>query len=223
VHIDWTDLETEYRGFLRVMFITCRWTGMVFPYFMSTHGTEQENLRVVKDFVQWCHRRYNLRVKVIRSDNELNRGRTKAWIRDQGISFEASAPNTHDQNGRAERSGGVIMEKARAMRISAKLPHDMWMESVNAAVYLYNRTPRHASRWETPYKRFYTFLDQHEQASGPSDGPRKPHLAHLRAYGCRTYALTEKAQNKKGRKFKLDPRAYIRYLVGYDSTNIFRV
>ncbi len=160
VHIDWTDLKTEYRGFLRVMFITCRWTGIVFPYFMSTHGSEQENLQVVKDFVQWCDRRYNLKVKVVRSDNELNRGRTKAWIRDQGISFEASAPNTYDQNGRAERSGGVVMEKARAMRISAKLPHDMWMESVNTAVYLYNRTPRHANKWETPYERFYTFLDQ---------------------------------------------------------------
>ena len=115
------------------------------------------------------------------------------------------------------------MEKARAMRISAKLPHDMWIESVNAAVYLYNKTPRHANEWETLYERFYTFLDQHEQASGPPDGPRKPHLAHLRVYGCRAYVLTEKAQNKQGRKLKLDLRAYIGYLVGYDSINIFRV
>jgi len=35
--------------------------------------------------------------------------------------------------------------------------------------------------------------------------------------------LTEKAQNKKDRKLKLNLKAHIGYLVGYDSTNIFRV
>jgi hypothetical protein len=52
VHIDWTDLEEDHQGYLRVMFITCRWTGIVFPYFMTTHSTEQENLWVLKDFVR---------------------------------------------------------------------------------------------------------------------------------------------------------------------------
>jgi hypothetical protein len=83
---------------------------------------------------------YGLVVKVIRSDNELNKGRTQAWIREQGISFEPLAPDTHNQNGRAERSGGVIMAKARSIRIRAKLSHDLWQETVNTAVYLYNRT-----------------------------------------------------------------------------------
>src|ERR1700722_17505141 len=36
-------------------------------------------------------------------------------------------------------------------------------------------------------------------------------------------APTEHAQLKKRRLRKLDPRAHIGYLVGYDSTNIFRV
>ena len=114
---------------------------MVFPYFMTTHGTQQENLRVLKDFVHWCKNQYGLTIKVIWSDNELNRGKTQRWMHDQGITFEPSAPDTHDQNGRAERLGGVIMAKARAMRIKARLPHDMWMESVNSAVYLFNQTP----------------------------------------------------------------------------------
>jgi hypothetical protein len=35
--------------------------------------------------------------------------------------------------------------------------------------------------------------------------------------------MTEDAQLKKNKKRKLDPRAYIGYLVGYDSTNIFRI
>jgi hypothetical protein len=57
IHIDWTDLEKDHQGYLCVMFITCRWTGIVFPYFITTHGTEQENLWVLKDFVPWCQKR----------------------------------------------------------------------------------------------------------------------------------------------------------------------
>jgi hypothetical protein len=119
---------------------------MVFPYFMSTYGEEKENLRVLKDFVNWMSKRFDLKVKVVRSDNEMARKRTLHWLRSQGIDFEPSAPRTQAQNGLAERSGGVIMEKARAMRISANLPHDLWMEIVNSAVYLHNRSPQEARK-----------------------------------------------------------------------------
>ena len=219
IHVDWTDVSPDYQGFVRVMFITCAWSGMVFPYFMTTHGTEKENLRVLKDFTEWILKRYNLKVLVIRSDNELNRGRTITWMRDQGITFEPSAPETHDQNGRAERSGGVIMEKSRAMRIGAKLPHNLWVETVNSATYLFNRTPRYSNSWKTPYELFYSYT----QGVASQAKPRKPQIAHLKAYGCRAYAMTKDAQVKKNRLFKLNPRAHIGYLIGYDSTNIFRI
>ena len=52
VHIDLTDLQEDYQGYLRVMFITCRWTGMIFPYFIAMHGAQHENLRVLRDFVR---------------------------------------------------------------------------------------------------------------------------------------------------------------------------
>jgi hypothetical protein len=55
------------------------------------------------------------------------------------------------------------------------------------------------------------------------NAPRKPHLAHLKVYRYRAYAMTRNAQKKINRLAKLDPRAYISYLVGYDSTNIFRI
>jgi hypothetical protein len=71
----------------------------------------------------------------------LYNGAKEAWMYEQGILFEPSAPDTHDQNGRAERLGGVIIAKGRSMRIRAKLPHDLWQETVNTAVYLYNQTP----------------------------------------------------------------------------------
>ena len=76
LHIDWTDLKETYDGFVRVMFITDRFSGMVFPYFMSTHGTENENLRILKDFVNWMTKRFRLKIDVIRSDNEMARKKT---------------------------------------------------------------------------------------------------------------------------------------------------
>jgi transposase InsO family protein len=193
IHIDWTDLETAYEGFVRVMFITDRYSGMVFPYFISTYGEEKENLRVLKDFVNWMSQRFGLKVQVIRSDNELSRKKTLRWLRSQGIEFEPSAPRTQDQNGVAERSGGVIIEKSRAMRISANLPHDLWKEVVNCAVYLHNRTPRESQAWKTPYEVFFSYIDANQSTKGIQ---KKPQLAHLKTYDCRAYAMTEDAQLK---------------------------
>jgi hypothetical protein len=161
---------------------------------MSTCGSENESLAVLKDFTLWQMTRYGLEVKIIQSDNELNRGRTRCWMRDQGIAFEPLVPETYDQNGVAERLGGVIMAKARSMRIGAKLPHNLWKEIVDTAVYLYGRTPRHQSNWKS-HELFYTYLAELDKFHGP----RKPQLAHLKAFGCRAYAMTKNAQVKKQR------------------------
>jgi transposase InsO family protein len=219
LHIDWTDFKEARAGFVRVMFIHDAYSGRSFPYFMITHGEEKEALRVLKDFIPWIRQKYEVNVKTIRSDNELGRKKTLQWLRSQGITFEPSAPNTQAQNGIAERSGGVIVEKARAMRLGANLPHDLWPEIVNCAVYLRDRTPRASNGWISPYERFHTYFNE----AGCIDTAKKPQLAHLKAYGCRAYAMTSTAQLKKNRLMKLNPRAHIGYLVGYDSTNIYRV
>jgi hypothetical protein len=139
---------------------------------------------------------------------------------EQGILFEPSALNTHDQNGQAERLEGIIIAKARLIRIKAKFLYNLWQETVNTAVYLYNRTLRYANDWQTLYKRFYIYLGQQE---GTGNTAKKPQLAHLKAYGCRAYAMTKDAQLKRKRLLKLDPRTYIGYLVGYNSTNIYKI
>jgi hypothetical protein len=151
---------------------------------------------------------YGYLVRVVRSDNELFTKKIKYWMMWRGIVGKPSAPNTQAQNGGAERSGGVIIEKSRVMRITANLPHDLWREIISAAVYLKNRTPRESNGWKTPYEMFYS---------------KQPYLSHLKAYGCRAYAMTSQAQLQQKKLRKLDPRAHIGYLVGYDSTNIFRV
>ena len=46
-------------------------------------------------------------------------------MRSQRIDFEPSAPRTQAQNRLAERSGGVVVRKARAMAIGSKLPTEL--------------------------------------------------------------------------------------------------
>jgi GAG-pre-integrase domain len=96
ISIDWTDLEGAYDGFVRVMFITDRYSGMVFPYFMSTHGQENENLRIIKDFVNWMEKKFGLKIEIIKSDNELGRKKTLRWLETKHIKFEPSAFNTQE-------------------------------------------------------------------------------------------------------------------------------
>jgi hypothetical protein len=227
VHLDWFDLEEGWDGYQhdgrtvrRVLLLTCEATGMILAYF-TTCPKENENLPIVRDAINWLHLRYNLGVKIVRSDGEMDRIQTKAWLKTRGIDFEKCAPDTHEQNGVAERTGRLIMEKARAMRLSGHLPHALWREIVATAVYLHNRTPRYSIGWKSPFEAFHEVVMTAEGVTGP----RKPILHHLKAYGCRCYALikSSKDPDRIQKLKKLQPRAHIGYLIGYESTNIYRI
>ena len=208
IWIDWSDFTEDYQGYSRVMFITDAYSGMVFPYFLQSHGLGRENRRILQDFFNYIDKQYGFQVKSIRSDNELFSKVVRMELQQRSIRSNPSAPNTQSQNGGAERSGGVIIEKARSMRISARLPHSLWRHVIESACYLRNRTPLSRNDWKSPYEQVFNKL---------------PSVSHLRAYGCRAYAMTAAAQLKTNRRKKLDPRAQLGYLVGYASTNIFKI
>jgi hypothetical protein len=125
---------------------------------------------------------------------------------------ENSAVDTPDQNGAAERAGGVILTKARAMRIKARLPAAAWSELEPMAAHIANRQPCEVLDWKTPYEHLQEKLDIPKKR-------RRPAGVHLRVSGCRAYPRDKDVL--KGAKNA--PRAHIGYLVGYDSTNIYRI
>jgi hypothetical protein len=106
----------------------------------------------------------------------------------------------------------VIVAKARTLQIGACLSENMWPEAVQAAGYLADRSPTKSFDWVTPIETFYT---------APSRPNPKPNLLHLRAFSCRAYAYI--LVQKRSRTAEIDPHAHIEYLVGYDSTNNYRV
>jgi hypothetical protein len=52
---------------------------------------------------------------------------------------------------------------------------------------------------------------------------RKPQQAYLKVYGCKAFVMTPEAKEKKKRLQCFNPKAWIGYLVGYQSTNIYRI
>ena len=67
---------------------------MTLVYF-TTCAKENKNLLIIRDAINWLHLRYNLAVKIVRSDGEMNQNKTKAWFTSRGIEFEKCAPDTH--------------------------------------------------------------------------------------------------------------------------------
>jgi hypothetical protein len=162
-----------------------------------------------KDLFGLLDRQYQLKPKVIECDNEIPSGGTIfEFLRGLHITVEPSAAYTQAQNGGAEVSGRIIKNKARAMRSGARFPEYLWVEIYRAAVYLYNRTPR------------YTFLAHRD---GVTVEHRKPYQAHLRVYSCKAFAMTKEAKMQQQKRHRLNPRAWIGFLVGYQSTNIYRI
>ena len=98
------------------------------------------------------------------------------------------------------------------MQIKDKLPEYLWPEPTKVTGYILNRTPIKKLDWKTPIEMLYCLLGLLNPI---------PELSHLMAYACRAYLLIPKETIP--RKQKLTPRAHINYLVGYDSTNIYRI
>ena len=85
-------------------------------------------------------------------------GEFNKWAAERGITLKRLALNTQLQNGPAERSGGVIIQKGRCVRVEAHLPEELWPEVYKAAAYLLNRTPSKGLEWKTPFEKIQSVM-----------------------------------------------------------------
>ena len=223
ISIDFHSYEKQsFNRELSQLLITDKCSRYQWDFYLTDHRIARSIIQVLSNFIKFLQNQFNITPKVIETDNEIVtvKPEVERWLRGQGICIEPSAPDTQAQNGGAERSGGVNKEKARAMRLDANLPWELWPEITRAAVYLYNRTPSYVNQWKTPYEVFFTRVSR---ANGIVTSPKKPRLAHLKAYGCKAFAMTDDTHRGKSRLQRLDPKAWIGYLVGYQASNIYRI
>lgn len=98
----------------------------------------------------------------------------------------------------------TVMEMARCMMKAKELPNSFWIEAVNAAVYILNRS----------YTKAVIGMTPHEAYSG-----KKPSVAHFRVFGSECYAHIPDSDRKK-----LDSKNRVCIFLGYsDESKAYKI
>ena len=106
---------------------------------------------------------------------EFTSSEFRQYCLDIGVKLEFASPNTPQQIGSNERAGRTIAGIVRCLLADSGLPHFLWGELMQTAVYLSNRAPHASLADETPYKALYG---------------KDTNLGHLRAIGARALVLS---------------------------------
>ena len=159
----------------------------------------------LKALVVRIQRQFDYWVVVLRTDNDTGYGRDLYdACRAAGIKVEARAPDTPQQNGHTEKAGGTLVKRMRALHLDSGLPEKFANELFITGAHLQNVTPIEKLRFKTSFEAIHG---------------RQPSVAHFAPIGCRAY-VHRKDLKKADR---LRSRIRLGYLLGYDSTNIFRI
>jgi transposase InsO family protein len=82
--------------------------------YVYTYPSKADTVKTIKAFYAFIETQYNTKIRIFKRDSERTLGKAyKKWIRKKGIKEEISAPYTPEQNGAAERSGGVANYKSK--------------------------------------------------------------------------------------------------------------
>ncbi|GJX40367.1 putative ribonuclease H-like domain-containing protein [Tanacetum coccineum] len=169
-------------------------------------ATKDEMSEILKTFITGIENLIDLKVKVIRCDNETefkNRVMNQ-FCEIKGIKREFSVARTSQQNGVAKRKNRTLIEAARTMLADSKLPTTFWAEAVNTACYVQNRVLDIKPHNKTPYELFLG---------------RKPALSFMRPFRCPVTIL-----NTIDHLGKFDGNVNEGFFIGYSTNSkAFRV
>lgn len=154
-----------------------------------------------KKFKAFVENQSGLTIKAMRSDRggEFTSNEFKEYCETNGLHRPLTLPYSPQQNGVAERKNRTILNMARSMLKSKKMPKEFWAEAVDCAVYLLNRSPTRSVRDKTPIEAW---------------NGRKPGISHLRVFGSVAYAHVPDQK-----RTKLDDKSEKLIFVGYDSSS----
>lgn len=113
---------------------------------------KSEVFEVFKKFKAAVERESGRKIKALRSDRggEFTSREFQEFCEANGIRRPMTVPRSPQQNGVAERKNRTILNIARSMLKSKKLPKEFWAEAVACAVYLSNRSPTRSVWGKTP-------------------------------------------------------------------------
>ncbi|KAE8709398.1 Agamous-like MADS-box protein AGL6 [Hibiscus syriacus] len=162
---------------------------------------KSEVFEVFKKFKAAVERESGRKIKAMRSDRggEFTSREFQEFCEANGIRRPMTVPRSPQQNGVAERKNRTILDMARSMLKSKKLPKEFWAEAVSCAVYLSNRSPTRSVWGKTPQEAW----------SG-----RKPGISHLRTFGSIAHVHVPDE-----RRTKLDDKSESFIFIGYDANS----
>jgi len=95
--------------------------------------------------IRKTQRVYNAGVVAIRSDNKKGFSNDLINITEElGMLYEPALASAKELNGLIKRVGGVLTQRAHAMRIHANLPKDLLHDMCHTTAYILNHTPTKA-------------------------------------------------------------------------------
>lgn len=182
--------------------------------FAYTHKSKEEAYSAICHFNDMAKTQYNKTVKCYHIDGgkEFGGKKIEALCKKQGTLLKLTTPYTPEMAGIAERSNRTLFERVRSAILDRNIPRDLWPEVLKAEVYITNRVATTALK-VTPYESFMSYFNPEKD--------NKPDLSHLRVLGCR--ANVHIPQQRRVKSAKLEPRAEVGILVGFEGTHIYRV
>ena len=169
-----------------------------FVYFLRHKSDAQST---IKEFIVHVERQTGQKVKMIKSDNggEYKSRSLANYLLGHGISHNFAVPYTPQQNGTAERTNRIVIEKARCMLLDAGMPSWFWADAVSTAVYQRNITPSTTIKMKTPNGVFFN---------------RKVYVGHLKVFGCKAQVYVPGKIRQKW-----DPTSKSCVFIGYTSSH----
>ena len=170
-----------------------------------TYPHKDDTFTRFKEWRTQAENQSGCKIKLVRLDNgtEFINQEFKNLFATAGVVLEPTVAYTPEQNGLSKVQNRIVMNGVRAMLFDSQLSRYLWSELLHTKVYQKNRSPTSRLQGKTP----------HEAWTG-----EQPYLGHMRIIGCVAWVHIPKEKRKK-----LDERSKKCFLVGYESTNIFRV
>jgi transposase InsO family protein len=160
---------------------------------------------IVKRTIKQLETQTGQQLKSVRTDRggEYLNHSLRNYFDSKGVLHQTTTPYNPEQNGAAERLNRTLMERVRAMQLSADLRPELWAEAVVTANYIRNRSPTSKST-KTPWEQF----------TGNT-----PDVSGMRVFGTRAFVMVPKEL-----RHKLDPVSEPGIFVGYSaSSKAYRV
>jgi len=177
---------------------------------------KSDSFKLIKDWLAMVERQTGLKVKMLgldggtefgQSSTEFRNGKLTTWSDQLGVEVWKTTKHTPWFNGKSERAGKEIMERARTIMIDNNIPHHLWPFVVESVMKILNLLPTKGNPgMKSPHEVF-------SAAVGIPQTSVMPYIRHLRTYFCDAYYYVKKQDRKDSDKWT--PRGKKGKLIGY--------